>query len=345
MSEHWTEENPGLGSTDSVARLASMLDSTSTLLAKGESDIRESLSIFPDEWEGVSARVAAPQIEETKTRVGVLSDATAAVKTALNAYTNEVDEIKSRANTQIFLRDAAQDTIKEISSNMLVITTDHFADLNRNLDLDAKLAAARAGREEAISSLKSLAQRRQKADEVVLESVRTVISEHWNLSPEAYPSDRSWEQQGSYEYTMDHSLAVSTDQYTAKELMDLFKKYPSEIFPFTVKGPDGGFQDGAVFELSKTLGFGWGVETGTVAVKTTDTSVKFTVVSDNYFDGPGSTIEFSIIEKDGEFYLRKVADAEKAQATVVAGVTFGANDTWKKQAENFQSIIKRYGSG
>lgn len=163
--------------------------------------------------------------------------------------------------------------------------------------------------------------------------------ENWDVPSDEWPSQRSWEQQGSYEYEMRHPLRAGTDKYSAEELMDIFKSHPSEIFPFTVKGNADGFTDGAVFELSETLHFGLGIETGEVAVTTTDTSVKFTVISDGYFDGPGSTIEFSIVEDDGQFFLRKVADAHKAQLAIVPMVELGASFSWEEQAFRFQKVL------
>lgn len=344
MSGQWTEQDPGRGATHSLASLGAQLGATGELLTMGNSDINKALSVFSDDWAGLAADAARSQMESVKTRIGALSDAAVAAKKALNRYADEVEAIKSLAIIQISLRDDAQAQMKEISLNMLVLSPDHAADLTRLHALEIQLKAAQDTSAESVSSLKSLAGHRQRADEAVLEAIRVLVAEHWDFSPDAYPSDRSWEQQSGYEYDMDHTLGISTDQYMAQELMNLFKKYPTEIFPFTVKGPAGGFQDGAVFELSETLELGWSVETGRVAVTTTDTSVKFTVISDDYFDGPGSTIEFSVVEIDGEFYLRKVADAVTAQAAVAPFAKFGAGKTWSEQAENFQDVIAKYGA-
>lgn len=106
--------------------------------------------------------------------------------------------------------------------------------------------------------------------------------------------------------------------------MDLFKAHQDKIFPFPAEGSPRGFGDGEVFELSDTLPGEWGqMETGLVVVQTRVASVKFTVVSDTYFDGPGSTIEFSIVEPDGWFVLRKVADAQQADSRVATGGSCG----------------------
>lgn len=70
--------------------------------------------------------------------------------------------------------------------------------------------------------------------------------------------------------------------------------------------------------------------------------MKFTVIDDGYFDGPGSTIEFSIVEHKGSFYLRKVADASQAHFMVAAIADKGAYFTWETQANNFKQVIREY---
>lgn len=346
MSTQWTEEDPGAGSKSSLTALASHLGSTSSHLDTGKSSIKDCLGIFPDNWSGLAAAAAKTQIDGINTRVDDLVDAAAAVKKALNVYADELEEIKSLANVQISLRDAAKEKATDISFKLvnLQVSDDHVADLKKREKLEVSLKEANEDSDEAVDCLRDLAKRRQTADHAILESLRAVIAENWDLPPEDYPSDRSWDQQVYYDYDMSHFLGFSTEEYTAKELMDLFKKYPSEIFPFLVKGDSSGFQDGAIFELSDTLpgDFG-GIETGRVVVTTTDTSVKFTVVSDGYFDGPGSTIEFSIVERGGQFYLQKVAEAEKVQAGVAQSASGGAFLTWQKQADNFKNVVNKYG--
>jgi len=56
--------------------------------------------------------------------------------------------------------------------------------------------------------------------------------------------------------------------------------------------------------------------TGDVRVSTTDTSVTFTVVSDEYFDGPGSTITFRAEERQGMIYFEQQANAYDANVFV-----------------------------
>lgn len=71
--------------------------------------------------------------------------------------------------------------------------------------------------------------------------------------------------------------------------------------------------------------------------------MKFTVVSDRYFDGPGSTIEFSIVEVDGEWVLRKTAIAVDANQAAAIGAEWMAELTWNDQAENLKDVVDKYG--
>lgn len=206
--------------------------------------------------------------------------------------------------------------------------------------LKAELTAVTSVWFGAVARLSALAKRRQVADDTVLVSLRTVISGNWDIPPGDWPNERSEDQQGSYTYDMEYRIVPAASGHSAKELMDLFKAHPEEILPFIVKGSPGGFRDGEVFELSETLPLVQrDTETGLVAVETTETSVKFTVVSDGYFAGPGSTIEFSIVERDGWLSLRKVADAKQAEHDVASIARFGAGLTWLEQAQNFWNVV------
>ncbi|MEV8249639.1 hypothetical protein AB0O87_01780 [Microbacterium sp. NPDC076768] len=81
-------------------------------------------------------------------------------------------------------------------------------------------------------------------------------------------------------------------------------------------------------------------KTGDVVVATTPASARFTVVSDDYFDGPGSTIEFSIVEGDGEYMLRETAVALRAAAALAE---LAAGWRWNDQANNLKDVVKKYG--
>ena len=353
MGGQWTEEDPGAGSTGTLQSLATQLGKVAGVLDTDQTDIQRALGVFPDSWSGLAASAAKVRIEGLKKQAGALAGAAESVKKAVQSYATEIDAIKTLAGEQITIRDAAKKREQTVTAK-LQDPSASIAPAQRQ-ELEAELKEAVNAKDGAVASLSRLAKRRQEADDIALKSVRSVIAEHWDVPPGDWPNERSGTQQCSYTYDMKHPLGVKASRYSAKELMDLFKAHPTEIFPFTVKGPAGGFTDGALFELSKTLGLpiGQEIETGDVTVQTTGTSVKFTVVSDGYFDGPGSTIEFSIVEEGGEFYLRQIADAghvDNLISTNIAlseewGIWFlpGPGRTWDEQAENFAKVIRKYG--
>lgn len=66
---------------------------------------------------------------------------------------------------------------------------------------------------------------------------------------------------------------------------------------------------------------------GEALMASTPTRVKFAMFSDAYFDGPGSTFMFSIVEINGEFHLHKVAHAFESGSAVSVG---GVGPEWSK---------------
>lgn len=81
-----------------------------------------------------------------------------------------------------------------------------------------------------------------------------------------------------------------------------------------------------------------------MAVGTTDTSVRFTVTSNDYFDGPGSWIEFTILERDQGFYLQQEASAHDVSIHVAAGIGAGLVEfPWTVQAANLRQAVLKHG--
>jgi len=87
-----------------------------------------------------------------------------------------------------------------------------------------------------------------------------------------------------------------------------------------------------------------GDASGTVKIATTDNSVKFTVVSNDYFDAPGSTIEFRVVDRKGEKFLDQIANAHGANYFVTRGIDIGfAKVTWSTQSTLLRGAILKYG--
>lgn len=158
------------------------------------------------------------------------------------------------------------------------------------------------------------------------------------------PAPRPWWQQDSYSYHLKNWLGVGLDKHSAKGIARVFKDHPAEIFPFKVDGCSR-FSDGATCRLVNAAPTPFGDASGTVAVETTDTSVKFTVVSNDYFDGPGSTIEFKIVHRADGYYIDQIANARKADVFVAESVKAGnlAQIMWAQQEANLREAVLKYG--
>lgn len=155
---------------------------------------------------------------------------------------------------------------------------------------------------------------------------------------------------GPFSCSYTYNWPITTiDVASAREVMELFKANPSRIFPFKVDGCSR-FVTGAECTLLTATGTTPGYtptpqnSTGLVGVDTTWQSVTFTVIAPGYFDGPGSTIEFSTwTDKDGTVYLQQVADAHGTPLSVWAGVQFGigggAYAAWELQAQNLRDEL------
>lgn len=334
MNAQWTQGNPGVGSTGSLTLIVRQLNTLERSLDSGLSDLRKADDVFLDQWVGRSAAGARAQLATLVVRTKAYEAGISKARKALDLYATEVYEIKELAAVQIEKRIAAQQTLQD----QLVTDPGAFQ--------PERGGSAQWVLEEALAELRALAARRQSADDAVLADVRAAVATTWEIEPEDYPSDRAWHDRVGYEYMIDDELGFSTDDYTAEELMELFKKYPGEVFPFEVSGSSNTFKDGAVFTLSDTVitnGLDEPYEIGDVVVTTTGTSVKFTVISDEYFDGPGSTIEFSIIDVDGEWALSKTATAVNANQAAAMGAEWAAEQTWNVQADNFKDVVDKYG--
>ncbi|WP_314146875.1 hypothetical protein [uncultured Leifsonia sp.] len=79
--------------------------------------------------------------------------------------------------------------------------------------------------------------------------------------------------------------------------------------------------------------------------------MKFTVVSNDYFDAPECTIEFRIVRRtvegtsDSNLFLEQIAHARRASAVVKAGIDVGtARIIWAQQELNLRKTILRYGN-
>lgn len=333
MSSRWTTADPGAGNLyavrvlhDKLSEVASDLDDRLAAVDRARRDLGGS-------WGGLAAQAALRAVGSISDRVESYASGARAVASALIIYRTAVAAIKAVADVGKSERTAL---LRELTA----LDPSDPGTPERQTTITVRL-------HEITNSMIELAMRRSAADDEVLQRVRAAVATTWDLPPEDYPSERDWLSDATYDYVIDDPLGYSTDEYTAEELMAIFVAHPDEIFPFPVSGTHSTFVDGSVFTLRDTVvqipgaEFEW--ETGVVAVTTTATSVKFTVISDDYFDGPGSTIEFSIVAVDGQYVLRKVAHAVDALAPFQVTAEPGAEWTWNVQADKFKQAVEEYG--
>lgn len=331
MAAQWTQQDPGAGSAGSLHALAGQLRTLEGALDAGQRDLGRADDVFDDDWTGLSAAVARAQVLGLQKRAARVEKAVRRAYRAIDTYAAEVLLIQAAAAVQRAMIVETVHQLKQMQDQFVI----GLAPLS-TIPLLMKL-------EEARSVLNRLAERRAEADAAILGEVRAAVATTWDVDPAEFPERRNGVlESNQYDYQIDDSLGVSTKECTPEELMDLFKKHPTDIFPFSVSGDSKTFTDGAVFTLSDTLvtdGIPEPYESGEVVVTTTGTSVKFTVISDGYFEGPGSTIEFSIVEVNGEYVLRKTAHAVNGVAgSGIIGAPAAAS-MWDRQAENFRKVI------
>lgn len=142
-----------------------------------------------------------------------------------------------------------------------------------------------------------------------------------------------------FTYKYDYPWPVTTTaKFSPREVMDVFKQNPQEIYPFEVAGCDS-FSNGAECSLKTGVGVN---PNGKVGVTTTATSVTFTVLERGYFDAPGSTIKFSTYaDAQGVVYLRQEADAYGVDGYMAFGINVmhAARGTWQQQQQNLIGVL------
>ncbi|MDF2989500.1 MAG: hypothetical protein K0S37_14 [Microbacterium sp.] len=81
-------------------------------------------------------------------------------------------------------------------------------------------------------------------------------------------------------------------------------------------------------------------------IATTASSVTFTVDSETYFDGQGSTIKFSVVETQEGYVLRREAIATDVNVFAAVAVFYGgATIPWELQAVRLREAVLRESGG
>lgn len=113
-----------------------------------------------------------------------------------------------------------------------------------------------------------------------------------------------------YQYDIPWTIG-RVDRYgTAERALQIFKSRPQDFFPFPVSQCERFYQN-AVCHLNAPVVVG-GV--GDVRVTVAPTEIRFTVISEGYFDGVGSTITFRFLERDG---VLEVVQSARSTVSIV----------------------------
>ncbi|MER8046658.1 RHS repeat-associated core domain-containing protein [Streptomyces sp. NPDC094032] len=143
----------------------------------------------------------------------------------------------------------------------------------------------------------------------------------------------------NYDYAYSYLLGPTELLGNAEDAMTLLKDNPQRVFPFDVTECSR-LTEGVQCLLEPNPGGFKSRGSGYVQVSTEKTSFTFTVVSDEYFDKPGSTITFAIHQRDNTLYLTQTAHGIDAAPHVLFGVDSGLSKwTWMRQAWNLSSLL------
>jgi len=333
MSAQWTKKNPGLGDMESLAGFDSALTSDLTQLDDALSTLLKVEGAIHGAWQGDARDAFIIELAKSITDLETFQSATSATLTAVRDYVTSVESIARRADTQIEVRDEAA---PELDRTYMDSTTSPPSDAVVR-ERKERYDEALEDHTSAVKKLDGLAEERQEADDVLVAVLRDRGSRITPLDmDELLSRDRGSIYTGEYDYS--YAFPISDDiMLTPEQAMDIFKANPGKIFPFEIEGATT-FEDGQTIRL---VGAAPIDGSGDVRVSTTDTSVTFTVVSDDYFDGAGSTITFrTAIGTDGLVYLVQDADAHDANAFAAIGAeNGGAALTWNTQAQNFRDVL------
>jgi RHS repeat-associated protein len=158
-------------------------------------------------------------------------------------------------------------------------------------------------------------------------------------TPTASPNASALPGQGQgYNYTFRELLGRATPAINAVVAMRVFEAHPGQVFPFPIGGCPV-FRNNSVCTLFAGPSFVGGV--GQVRVNLlTNTSFRFTVISQGYFDAPGSTITFATSESHGNLYLSQHGVASSTAFVPWVAVHAGvAEFQWIAQAASLANLL------
>jgi RHS repeat-associated protein len=147
---------------------------------------------------------------------------------------------------------------------------------------------------------------------------------------------------GLYHYRYSESVGPIAQAGSPEFAMAAFEADPATVFPFPITGCST-ISKGSVCTLSALdllPGIAAPYGTGQVVVSNTSpTSFTFTVISQSYFDPPGSTITFGLSDQAGSLTLTQTAHAPEVFTNFLAPLF--ARFIWDEQAANLSLLLSR----
>ncbi len=146
-----------------------------------------------------------------------------------------------------------------------------------------------------------------------------------------------------YAYVTENLVGRHSDNVNALIAMERFQVDPHTIFPFSVVplDPSKPFDAGSYYDLQHAR-FPGDVGNFVRVTQMDPTSFTFTTL-EGHFDGPGATIKFETIDRDGKVFLRQTAFAPNVNFLVAGAAQFGAVKwVWPLQAENLAEALTTY---
>ena len=142
-----------------------------------------------------------------------------------------------------------------------------------------------------------------------------------------------------YQYTYTEYIGPVNETGSPAAVMKKFEDDPEAVFPFPVSGCTQ-FRQGTVATLHPGPALAGGV--GKVRVTlVSPSSFEFTVISNGYFDAPGSHITFSLGRSHGKLYLSQHGVSANTLLAADIGVQLGyAEYSWHQQAHNLQRMLR-----
>ena len=336
MSTQWTSLAPGRGDMASLASFSAVLASDKTLLTDVENDLDRLHKSLDLAVGGKTLDAASTRMARTLAYIGRLATSIQSADEAIEEYQETIAEIKLKVAI-------AEEQLATASGELSKTYTDSSTSPPSDSELKKRakaFAEAQSDYDEATSTLSKMAQLRQAADDTLIAAIGDEAYDLVDLELiVTFPTERDdLIHTENYKYLYPHEVASSKD-FSPEEAMKVFQENPGDIFPFEIEGATS-FVDGDTIRLLDTTKTSVN-DDGWVRVSTTPTSVTFTVISNDYFDGQGSTITFQTVERSGNIYLEQIADAHDVNVFAKLGVlSGGAKETWEEQAEKFRKVLE-----